>query len=324
MPVLIHGRTNGPLRRTNEHRNEQHHQLCDESDDDSSCLSKPEWRAYWEKPQYSSLGYFQHRERLLRRILRDNPLADQIRRRERAVRLLQYQHQKPQRVKAKHHMVLTELLVKSEEKASVWKDFWIFEWYSFIPAAYCLLIHCLAHSAIDDLVQMVFGGGLLAAVVGILLLRLSGDLYWWLDDDTYDALRVDFGNRRRLGRDMELEVGRNIRRRPIVRAICFMIGYPICYMVSASFNDSIEKALFDEFDNVATNLPSALYESPNGTCLAPVSFCSATCQDVLKARGRWRHTILMQTHLALFRDDHGHPSSSGSHLYLEVASGGWI
>lgn len=288
MPVLINRLFHRSFRWTATSQLEQSDESLNEElqqDDDSSLLSEPEWRDYWEKPEYSTLGYFQHRERLLRRILRDNPLADQIRRRERSVRLLHYQHHTPRRVKAKQHMVMTELLVKNEEKVSFWKEFWIFEWHSSIPAAYCLLIHCFAHSAVDDFVRTFIGSSLFATMCGILLLRLSGDLYWWLDDDRYDALRVDFDNRRRLGNDIEMEWRRQIRRRPIVRAICFMIGYPLCYMVSVAFNESIERFLFNEHDYIASNLPSVLQDERNGMCPAAVSFCSTACQSYLKERG---------------------------------------
>jgi hypothetical protein len=202
-----------------------------------------------------------------------------------------------------------------------WRDIWTFEWHSSIPAIACLLLHCLTHSALDDLVGSLFlsseTGRLLVVVGAILALRLTGDVYWWLDDDTYDALRVDFDNRRQLRRwrrrrrqqqkqkqqyggggdhddydDAEIDWSGYIRRRPIVRALFFMVGYSICYNQAATVSMWLESHWLlhhqsSSYQSIVAQLPSTLHEERYGTCPpADVSFCSTACQDYLQQRGR--------------------------------------
>jgi hypothetical protein len=202
-----------------------------------------------------------------------------------------------------------------------WRDIWTFEWHSSIPAIACLLLHCLTHSALDDLVGSLFlsseTGRLLVLVGAVLALRLTGDVYWWMDDDTYDALRVDFDNRRQLRRwrrqrrrrqqqkqeqqngdgdhdddDAEIDWSGHIRRRPIVRALLFMVGYSICYNQAATVSMWLEShwLLYHQsssYQSIVAQLPSTLHEERYGTCPpADVSFCSTACQDYLQQRGR--------------------------------------
>jgi hypothetical protein len=353
----------------------------DDDDDADSLLSEPEWREYWEKPDYGSLaGYFEHRDRLLRRILRSNQdttenntnpsdsfssFGQQLWRRERAVRLLhtkyvqqqqqqQQQQQSPRRSgggdddhkneeeederQPQHNdqEELTESLLSQPGELSLlsqderttpatttttaaaittttagtepsspsctngdrsWRDVWTFECHSSIPAICCLFLHCLAHSALDDLVRSLFlSSGMISLVVllcAVMALRLTGDLYWWLDDDTYDVLRVDFDNRRRLDQhgDVEMVWSGRVRRWPIVRAIFFMVGYCICYSSATSFSESLERNILfqassSSYASIQSKLPSKLHEEQYGTCPTDVSFCSTACHDYRHEQGK--------------------------------------
>jgi hypothetical protein len=290
----------------------------DTDDDDVSLLSHhSDDNDQEHTAEYNSLEYFQHRDRLLNRILGPYHSDDEnhshaafchgIRHRERAVRLLHCQYvEPPHDIKAQYHLVLTELLqvvsrcscseFEHQEQngdrplhcSSFWKDFWIFERHSSIPAVFCLVLHSMAHSALEDFVKCIVGRTtmMISLVGGVLLLRLSGDLYWWIDDDTYQVCCVDFENRQQLGGDVEMDCSQKIRRRPVLRAIFFMVGYPMCYAVSTTLNGSVEKYFFNQYESIVSKMPSTLHEERYGTCPADMSFCSLACQEHLQNRGR--------------------------------------
>ena len=130
----------------------------------------------------------------------------------------------------------------------------LMELFVHIPAALSLVVHSLAHACMYDvveiyveefkkLVEMHFPmlhwnkmNLLLSFSVGLLMLRLSGLLYWWLNDTDFDAIKIDFHNRYKLG-CWDTKIMMWIKRRKRLRCLMYMVGYHICY-----------KAMFDAYE----------------------------------------------------------------------------
>ena len=102
---------------------------------------------------------------------------------------------------------------------------------------------------------------------GAILLRSTGDIYWWSSESNYELIKFDFRNRRQLLQSRQQSVSGNastggqddyqnkieshessisckckmtqitmwVRQREIVRAILFMVGYTCCYIASGEY-----------------------------------------------------------------------------------------
>ena len=178
----------------------------------------------------------------------------------------------------------------------------VFELNSSVPAMYCLIVHSLAHIAIYQGIGSVtdtirnklsdtwdppfftFEGPLVDVALffwGVLLLRLTGDLYWWLPDQDYDFVKFDLHNRLRL-RCWDACFLSAVRARYILRAALFWTGHYYTYVSTIVLLSHMQRP-FDQRSELLENLPSANLEAPQ-QCLL-VSFCTKTCQDEIERQG---------------------------------------
>ena len=247
----------------------------------------------------------------------------------------------------------------------------------FLPAVLSLLVHCMIHTSLYDGTLAVLGimkAHLWTAVqffglsvfhndtlvawfdpiwttivftFGTILLRCTGDIYWWSSNSNYQLLKFDFHNRRQLlllqspmssshqqhwneqnnlsKMVKTLERARRsastctmtqntmwIRRRDIIRATLFMIGYTCCYIASHDYLQyathfvqyCYNRGMKQQWNHhVLSNLPSIVEMTKNGICLSDdynnifsnESFCSAICQTEMEYRGMSRCTVLQIT-----------------------------
>ena len=120
--------------------------------------------------------------------------------------------------------------------------------------------------------------------VGVLLLRLSSDIFWWLSDRNYDCIKFDLHNRLRLGRgDARLLV--TVRERPLVRVTFFMTGFSLCYLATMVLLWQYGKQPLDQKDELLRQLPSLTLDRPPRQTLALISYCSQTCQNEMERQG---------------------------------------
>ena len=158
---------------------------------------------------------------------------------------------------------------------SWWKagyDFLVFEACTTLPTIFSLFMHCVLHIGIYESMGdgLTFLGGYTglksenafadnmvyaaAAVAGVLLLRLSGDFYWWSSNTQYLAVKFHLHNRYLLGE----KVGgllMFVKNRPVVRATCYMLGYYLCYFAVNHFHSRFV-ASFDFREDLLKDLPS--------------------------------------------------------------------
>ena len=66
---------------------------------------------------------------------------------------------------------------------------------------------------------------------GVVLMKSTGDLFWWLSESDYDIAKFDFHNRLRL-KDPGAQTMYKFRQHPVWRCVFTMIGYPICYLAT--------------------------------------------------------------------------------------------
>ena len=143
-------------------------------------------------------------------------------------------------------------------------DMLLFEWHISAPAIMSLFFHTLAHASIYDVVEICVEEfkkraelyfpatttissfykepmqNAFVFFVGISMMRLSGYLYWWLNDVDFKTIKFDLHNRVRLGfGDARYMLW--VKRRPLFQALAFLFGYYLCYKVVF---DAYEKFYF--------------------------------------------------------------------------------
>jgi len=184
-------------------------------------------------------------------------------------------------------------------------DWLVYECNSVVPAVFSLIVHCLAHVGIFDgigsIVEIVktkltsvceleatYSLDIAFFIVGVLLMRLSSDLFWWLSDRTYECVKLDLHNRLRLGCwDARLLVW--VRARPLVRVALFMTGFSLCYSSTMVLQSTYLKRPVDQREELLRHMPSvvaaAAAASSTKQTLARISYCSKPCHDEIERQG---------------------------------------
>lgn len=209
----------------------------------------------------------------------------------------------------------------------------IFELNSIVPAVFSLIVHSIVHICIYDglhacvdfvrrnvtnttgvrpLIDLCVTGTIF--FVGVLLIRSTGDLYWWASDQHYDVIKIDFRNRLRLSY-WDARVISIVRARDFLRITMFTVGYHFCYSSTSQFHFSMER-YFDRSEHVTTNLPSTQFNEEHGMCLArrDESFCAQTCQEEIAWQGKPpdKFDFATRHHLNFFLL----PSALGNSMYV--------
>jgi len=188
----------------------------------------------------------------------------------------------------------TETVTLSEESATVWYDateqeqeevrkvaeteadipcasLLLLERHTALPAMACLVLHCLAHVALYDAVEIVaeefrklclwwaYPNALCLLgqfLAGVACMRASGYLYWWLNGTDYQCIKLDLHNRLRLGH-VEARLLHWIKQRPALRAALCIVGYHLVYKVVLQVYELVYYRFVNEsIYNVATPLSS--------------------------------------------------------------------
>lgn len=171
-----------------------------------------------------------------------------------------------------------------------------------LPAVFSLLIHSIAHSALGDLVESVFdmaatmgwnhnalmGLGLLLSII---VLRITGDIFFWARKNDHEAIKFDYHNRECL-KYPETKVMLFLKRHEIIRAVVFILGSQCLYFC---VNDIVTHNLMPYIDQRAAflaDVPSIVREEDLGICLAPrdddESMCASSCRKEIERRGTLR------------------------------------
>lgn len=167
--------------------------------------------------------------------------------------------------------VVEPIAESSMSRRSSWLGWLHLEVYTTIPTFLCLTLHCLLHigiyESIGGLLQSartrfldreaihshdVLVGGCM--VTALILLRASGDLYWWATDPQFRAVKFHLHNRLRLG-DTVTRILLYIRRHDVVRACLFLMGYYVFYF-SVNYFHERAVGLFDFSQDLLQDLPS--------------------------------------------------------------------
>lgn len=158
------------------------------------------------------------------------------------------------------------------------RDLALFEWNTTAPAVMSLVVHCLGHAALYDGIEVVseefkkycelYGAAswpvcpeIVALAVmfsmGLIMLRMSGFLYWWLNEVDFRCLKFDYHNRSRLGCwDVRLLLW--VKRHPIFQALLYFTGYQLIFMVVNEIFYSTFY-LFDQRQRILGALPSEIF-----------------------------------------------------------------
>ena len=154
----------------------------------------------------------------------------------------------------------------------------------------------------DSFTNVLWSG--LCFLGGLLLLRATGDLYYWSSSQGAAVVQMNFQNRRRaLGTTPWYQsIGTRLvvvlRSYPILRAGTFLLGYTCCYVATTDLlllllllHHGLRFGRGADAWNAAelAQLPSAVHRQQQGVCLAPrdpnESLCSDSCQEELWLRG---------------------------------------
>lgn len=177
--------------------------------------------------------HFQQRQHILKHISMPPALKQLLQEHEQQVRHLTEQHVQLQQT---HSMHWRQYLYDT----AVW------EWHSTLPAVVSFVWHTLAHIgiyetlyAVVNLVQYKIHSGtsntptdiLYGAifVMGMIGIRWSGSLYWWLADDRHNAVKFELHNRLRL-RFNDALILQWMNQHAVIQCTAYMVGYCLCYM----------------------------------------------------------------------------------------------
>ena len=156
-----------------------------------------------------------------------------------------------------------------------------FESYHTIPGLITLVLYCTAHLSIYELLSNVFleltkdarNQSLVYAFtfcVSLLLSRLTGGIWGWVNDDTYAAVKFDMHNRLRL-RELDARILRWFRRHPVVKCVVDVVSLYLCFMTVAYFLQfGAMPALLNVRDDIVSALPSSRFH-----------FCKTRIREIL-------------------------------------------
>lgn len=156
-----------------------------------------------------------------------------------------------------------------------------FEFYHTIPGLATLVLYCLAHLSIYELLNNVFLEAtkytenqrlVYTATFGVCLFlsRLTGGIWGWVKDDTYAAVKFDMHNRLRL-RELDARILRWFRRHSVIKCVVDIIALYLCFMtVSYFLQYGVIPTILDARDEVLNSLPSSSHD-----------FCKTRLQEIL-------------------------------------------
>jgi hypothetical protein len=197
--------------------------------------------------------------------------------------------------------------------------------YTLLPATCSIIVHSIVHVVLYDGVTVSLGAlkeqvlrvrpplsesrslvdllwSCSCFVLGVALLRSTGDLYYWSSKSCATMVKLDYQNRRQLltmSRDprhhsLLTRIVMWMRKYNMVRAMTFLLGYTCCYVATGDLLHFLKTLsihwVFPYWNqSILSNLPSTLHMNKHGTCLAPrdshESVCSHSCQEELSSRG---------------------------------------
>jgi hypothetical protein len=157
-----------------------------------------------------------------------------------------------------------------------WLDWLIYEVNMFLPALGGLFLHSVLMGGFFEIVQCMFqkvysfttlelqsdtaATRLIVIVqllmIGIVALRYTGYLYWWLNDRDYDCLKFDYHNRLRLG-DRDAQRIHRVRSHWLVRMIVYMLSYNLIFLMVNEIYYILPYVWGEHMSQRLTDLPSA-------------------------------------------------------------------
>jgi hypothetical protein len=176
------------------------------------------------------------------------------------------------------------------------REFLVYELSTTVPAALSFVAQTLTEYASYEITSILVwqarrhirsdsdkyqdGLMMLIFVLGLVLMRFSGSLYWWLSDRDYGCVKFEMHNRLRLGR-WDARVLQWARSRSYMRCFLFIFGY---YLSFAGILHYVYRfyLLWDESDRLMRHLPSSAYD--RDVCMADLDRFS--CEAELQRRER--------------------------------------
>lgn len=169
-------------------------------------------------------------------------------------------------------------------------DWILYEVNTFLPAILGVFLHSIAMGGFFEVVETLlqkllstvtvafrsestFVQSLVyvpALAIGLLALRSTGYLYWWLNDRDLDCLKIDYHNRLRLGFQGARFIHR-VRSNLLVRMSVYMISYNLCYITANDLYAKLPYVWGEPISSRLVNLPSASawLTSAEFSCLLP-------------------------------------------------------
>jgi len=200
-------------------------------------------------------------------------------------------------------------------------DYAVMEWHTTMPAIFSLTIHSLAHAALYDGVEILSEefkkhlealskttklymnptalGHCIMFFFGLVLLRASGQLYWWLNNNDFHCIKFDYHNRLQLGH-WDARFLKWMKGHPVLRAVLYFIGYQFCFMV---VNDIFDYGFYflDQRDQILQHLPSTQFEN-TARCVNPRTLLiPSSCQDEMERMDEEMNSILSEDFEYLYR-----------------------
>lgn len=181
----------------------------------------------------------------------------------------------------------------------------IFETSVTLPAIISLLVHTLVHASVYEIIQYVVHEarkalsdsdnylveGYISSVLmilGLVLLRLSGYLYWWCNRADYQSVKFDFHNRQQLGL-WDAQCMLWVKHREKLRAVCYILGYDLLYCGVLYIQTRLLWLFFDQRKELLASLPSRMYDLH--VTMIDASSYSFACQQQVETMAEQRDEL---------------------------------
>mmetsp|Transcript_13492 Transcript_13492/g.20536 ORF Transcript_13492/g.20536 Transcript_13492/m.20536 type:complete len:452 (-) Transcript_13492:1944-3299(-) len=148
----------------------------------------------------------------------------------------------------------------------------IFEQLFCLPGLFVIVIYCMAHLCLYETFSLCYNYieheiddeffyvhiAYWSIILGFCLLRLSGNVWNYLDDDKYEGARFIFHNKLLLG-DFDARLQKWFKRHPTLQTFLSICSYFFVYCgLSVFMHHDVMPAICDIENNLFINLPSVI------------------------------------------------------------------
>ena len=147
----------------------------------------------------------------------------------------------------------------------------LFEWHHTVPAIAVVVVYCLAHLSFYEALNGVIVESMRSTTISVdtiyftmgimscFILRITGGLWIWLNDDGFLATKFHLHNRLALG-STDARIQLWFKRHARIHLALNVLAVYVCFIALSHFQQQILKWTLDRQQELLGNLPSREYD----------------------------------------------------------------